>query len=174
MTDITQNLCIYENSVICTLWSGVWEHSEHFKRLRKTASEHCFPARSWVLEKCWNNLTRPWIWRGPLLAKPFLCLWSLFSLLRRKSPELQVRATWALQDKGEQLKQFKLWKTAKQTEPNNEVTILTFDLKDVSELAWTGGGQEEGDTQPPQDPSPDKMESPLLLKEHFSKDRNRM
>lgn len=90
MTDITQTLYIYyKNSLISTICSRVWEHSEHFKRLWKNTSEHCFPASKWVLGKCWNSPTWGWIWRSPSLARPFLCPWALFSLPRiwSESPE---------------------------------------------------------------------------------------
>lgn len=90
MTDITQTLYIYyKNSLISTIWSRVWEHSEHFKRLWKNTSEHCFPASKWVLGKCWNSPTWCWIWRSPSRARPFLCPWASFSLPRiwSESPE---------------------------------------------------------------------------------------
>ena len=80
-TDITQTWYIYyKNSLISTVWSRVWEHSEHFERVWKDTSEHWFLARKRVLGKCWNGLTWHWIWRSSSLARPFLCPWALFCL----------------------------------------------------------------------------------------------
>lgn len=106
MTDITQTLYIYyKNSLISTIWSRVWEHSEHFKRLWKNTSED--PARKWILRKCWN---------GPTLAldlkKPITSQALPMSLSLVFPSQGLVRVTQAFQDKGKHPKLFKLWKNS--------------------------------------------------------------